>query len=181
MKSFFKYLSLIIMQIIVALISVPLVLSMLNHGPLSNSITGADSVALANTFMVFVTFIVVVGTVVITIAGIVYSNWFSKQKVAVIRENMSEVIDALLEEKDLKDEVLLEVLKQPKIKNLIDMHITELASGIRNDFISETKDISSSLDTKLVVFENKIIDTLNKRINNVEAADTLNKIFGDKK
>lgn len=169
------------MQIVIAVISVPLVMSIVNYRPLNNAITGSDSIAIANTFMVFVTFIVVVGTVAITVAGIVYSNWFSKQKVAVIRENMNEVVEALLKEKNLKDEVLLEILKQPKIKKLIENHIEELTSGMRNDFKSETKNINSKIDKRFEKFETNILSSINKRMENIDAAETLNKIFGDKK
>ncbi len=181
MRVFFKYLSLVIMQIVIAIISVPLVMSMVNYKPLHSAITGSDSIALANTFMVFVTFIVVVGTIIVTIAGIAYSNWFSKQKVAVIRENIHEVVEALLEDKNLKDEVLSEILKQQKIKNLINEHIIELTSGMRKDFKSETKDINSTIDKKFEKFETNILSIINKRMENIDAAGTLNKIFGDKK
>ncbi len=181
MREFFKYLLLLIMQIVIAVISVPFVMSIVNYRPLNSTITGSDSIAIANTFMVFVTFIVVVGTVAITIAGIVYSNWFSKQKVAVIRENMQEVVEALLKEKNLKDEVLLEILKQPKINQLINTHIEELTSGMRNDFKSERKNIHTAIDEKFEKFETNILSIIDKRMENIDAAETLNKIFGDKK
>ena len=113
-----KYIGIIISQIIVSILTVLLIYFVINNYITINSTKEIDPISVANTFMVFVTFIVVVATVIITIAGIIYTNWFAKQKETILKENLNDIIESLLSNVKLKEDILeplADYKKQPVI------------------------------------------------------------------
>lgn len=177
---FFKYLIIIVFQIIISIVTVFVLLVLIEDFYNIKDIPNIDSISLANTFMVFVTFVVVVATVTITSAGIYFTYWFSKQKEAILRENMDEVIDALLEKKDMKDDILKVILSQPIISTLMKNRIEELTKLQKDAFEKEIRDKSKQLDIKLEDMKSNVLTILENKSKEVHQVDELNKLFGGK-
>lgn len=89
------------------------------------TISTADSMAIANSFMVYVTFIFVVFTVAITLAGIYFSRWWSREKKQILSDNWTDMVKEIKENDklmtDLKEGLLSESLEQ-MMKNEIEKH-----------------------------------------------------------
>lgn len=173
----FKYLGLIFTQIIISLITIPLVLSIVDTSHLNNTVSSADSISLANTFMVFVTFIVVVGTVAITIVGIYYTSWFSKQKEAIIKDNINEVTDALLNNIKLKEEVLNKIIKEPKVNNLLEEYLDNLRITQKSDFDSEIVNINDKINSDITNLEIKVKAIIDKKLQDLDSSKELQELL----
>ncbi|PZP12014.1 MAG: hypothetical protein DI602_10445, partial [Aliarcobacter butzleri] len=122
-----RYLLLFLVQLVITFVCVFFVIVFIeNYVGIATTTTPMDSVSLANTFMVFVTFILVGVTLVITLASIWFAKSVSEKKIDIIRDNIKEIVDSLLKDKNLKDEVFEEIIKQAHIKKLLKEHIEKL-------------------------------------------------------
>lgn len=173
-----KYLGLITLQIFISIVSVFLVISVIGFLIKPNTIQNIDPIGLANTFMVFVTFIVVVGTVAITIAGIMFTSWFSRQKEAIIKDNIIEVTDALLENQSLKERVLEEILKQKPVKKEFLKLIDEHLKSQKDDFESESKQLKLQLKKDLENFEKTLRTEFKQYSIDAKDGEEINNMIG---
>lgn len=93
------------------------------------TISTADSMAIANSFMVYVTFIFVVFTVAITLAGIYFSRWWSREKKQVLSDNWTDMVKEIKENDklmaDLKKGLLSESLEK-MMRDEIEQHKKEV-------------------------------------------------------
>ncbi|MGB3750835.1 MAG: hypothetical protein WA945_04660 [Arcobacteraceae bacterium] len=142
-----------------------------------NTTSTFDSISLANTFMVFVTFIVVVSTVIITIVGIAYTSWFARQKETILKDNIDDVVIALMENENLKASVLDKILKQPKIRILITQELNTHTKLQKDDFESVNLKINDRITNELNNLEKKIDAKLNKKQNDFSEAAELQKLL----
>ena len=112
-----KYLLLFFVQLIITFICVFFYIIFIeNYVGIATTTNPMDSVSLANTFMVFVTFILVGVTLVITLASIWFAKTVSEKKIDIIRDNIKEIVESLLTNKNLQDEVFKEIIEQANVK-----------------------------------------------------------------
>ena len=133
-----KYLLLFFVQLIITFICVFFYIIFIeNYVGIATTTNPMDSVSLANTFMVFVTFILVGVTLVITLASIWFAKTVSEKKIDIIRDNIKEIVESLLTNKNLQDEVFKEIIEQANVKKALGKHIEELTKAQRDDFTNE--------------------------------------------
>ena len=84
-----------------------------------NKLVSADPISVANTFMVFVTFLVVVGTVGITAVGIYLSRWWGREKKQVLSENWSDMMETVK-----SDEKLMKRIKEDLLSDSLEEMMT---------------------------------------------------------
>ena len=178
-----KYIGIIISQIIVSILTVLLIYFVINNYITINSTKEIDPISVANTFMVFVTFIVVVATVIITIAGIIYTNWFAKQKETILKENLNDIIESLLSNVKLKEDILDKILKEQKVSRLIKEYFEKQTKIQKKDFEQDVKNLNSKIDLEINNLENKlktfIFSQINENKDKKEIQDILKKIEND--
>lgn len=175
-----KYIGLFFIQIVLTFVTVFVVLAFINvhidsaKGPM-------DSISLANTFMVFVTFILVAITLVITMASIWFAKTFSEKKVDIIKDNIKEIVEALLKNKNLKDDVFKEIIQQANVKKLLQEHIEKLTNAQKADFDRELGIITKNLNDEISNIKKSVETIIDKRLKDSDKVNELNELFGGKK
>lgn len=189
----FKYLLLFLLQIAMTFICVFFVIVFIeNYVGIATTSAPMDSVSLANTFMVFVTFILVGVTLVITLASIWFAKKVSEEKIAIIKANIKELVESLLENKELQNDVFKEIIRQTNGEKLLKEHVTELIEAQKNTFDIELEKTTSKMNDDFETatakmnddFDNikkSIISMFDKKIQDSAKANELNELFGGKK
>ncbi|WP_309500042.1 hypothetical protein [Sulfurovum sp.] len=117
-----------------------------------NKLMTADSMAVANTFMVFVTFLVVIGTVGITVVGLYLSRWWSREKKQVLAENWSDMMEEVKKDKNLmsqlKEELLSDSLEE-MMKDHISKHNSEIRKTLKTEIQQAEKRIFAKIKSNL--------------------------------
>ena len=145
-----KYLLLFFVQLIITFICVFFYIIFIeNYVGIATTTNPMDSVSLANTFMVFVTFILVGVTLVITLASIWFAKTVSEKKIDIIRDNIKEIVESLLTNKNLQDEVFKEIIEQANVKKALGKHIEELTKAQRDDFTNEIENTTKKLNDEI--------------------------------
>jgi hypothetical protein len=119
-----------------------------------------DSIAVANSFMVFVTFIVVVGTVAITMGGIYFTKEFTRDKKLILSENLQDLKKEFLDKEEIRNQFLEILLKDKKAIELIDEQLNKLSANrledikqLKTEILKQQKDALQQLEKK---FDSKI-------------------------
>nr|VFK27972.1 MAG: hypothetical protein BECKMB1821I_GA0114274_100552 [Candidatus Kentron sp. MB]VFK74487.1 MAG: hypothetical protein BECKMB1821H_GA0114242_100552 [Candidatus Kentron sp. MB] len=103
----------------VMLFSHPIVKIINGDNPLLGAKDIPDVIAIANTYIVFTTFIFVLLTIAITGAGIWFARWFGISKDREIRDNMYELSTKLHSDSDLAEKFIKELFSHEEISNKI--------------------------------------------------------------
>lgn len=146
MDSFLKYFS-PILSISIALawlfgMNMPIYDS--NHSP-------SDSIAVANTYIVFVTFLVVVATVAISIAAVIYTKQYSQTKERLLADNLKEVVEEFSKKGTLQDKLIEGLLNNKTINLLIKERLISLSSDTAetiNSLKKRLEDLPKECDDK---------------------------------
>nr|VFK52559.1 MAG: hypothetical protein BECKTC1821D_GA0114238_11913 [Candidatus Kentron sp. TC] len=85
----------------------------------SQSPNASDVISIANTYIVFTTFIFVMITIMIAISSMWFSKWFGSTKDKEIRENQRELLDKLESDPKLADTFISTLLKQQKVEKRV--------------------------------------------------------------
>jgi len=120
--------------------------------PGKNKLMTADPMAVANTFMVFVTFLVVIGTVGITVVGLYLSRWWGREKKQVLAENWSEMIEEVKKDNNLmrklKEDLLSDSLEE-MMKEHIEKHNEEASKKVKDEIEKAEKRIFAKIKSNL--------------------------------
>ena len=177
-----KYLLLFFVQLIITFICVFFYIIFIeNYVGIATTTNPMDSVSLANTFMVFVTFILVGVTLVITLASIWFGKTVSEKKIDIIRDNIKEIVESLLTNKNLQDEVFKEIIEQANVKKALGKHIEELTKAQRDDFTNEIENTTKKLNDEIENIQKSVISIIDKKIQDLPKANELNELIGGKK
>nr|VFJ78690.1 MAG: hypothetical protein BECKFW1821C_GA0114237_11972 [Candidatus Kentron sp. FW] len=95
------------------------------HRQIAAANTAADVVSIANTYIVFTTFIFVTITVVITAVGLWFAKSFSISKDEEIRESMRGFFETLYSDSKLADKFVKYLSKNDSISNRINAIVEE--------------------------------------------------------
>lgn len=176
-----KYFGFLFVQIIITLICVFFVIVFIeNYIGISTISNPMDSISLANTFMVFVTFILVGVTLVITLASIWFAKTVSEKKIDIIRDNIKEIVESLLNDKNLQDEVFQEIIEQANVKKLLNEHIKVLTKSQKDDFDNELENVTENLNRQIKNIQKNIDSIIDRKIKDSPKADELNELLGDR-
>ncbi|RLA83506.1 MAG: hypothetical protein DRG78_04235 [Epsilonproteobacteria bacterium] len=131
-----KHLIYYIIEAIIVLVVVIFGIHFFNTMPPLKPMDTANSMAVANSFMVFVTFIFVVATVVIALAGMYFTRWWSREKKQVLKDNWSEMIELVKDDsklmKQLKEDLFSDTLEE-MMKEHIAQHKKDLNSLVKKE------------------------------------------------
>ncbi|MFY4862393.1 hypothetical protein ACOTWK_05910 [Aliarcobacter butzleri] len=129
-----RYLLLFLVQLVITFVCVFFVIVFIeNYVGIATTTTPMDSVSLANTFMVFVTFILVGVTLVITLASIWFAKKVSEEKIAIIRDNTKEIIDSIVQDSDLKKHLISSITNNNSFRKEMNNFLTEYTSSQNQD------------------------------------------------
>lgn len=160
MKSLFSILNIftafvsgILGGVFIMLLGHPIVRLFQGDNPLLGADTASEVISVANTYIVFTTFIFVLITILVTGAGIWFSKWFSITKEKEIRENMRDFFDSIDSDSKLCERFvkelfehreiagLLHKLVQARVEEEISLRESERAEGV--DFTNDILDTDS--------------------------------------
>lgn len=118
-----------ILQVVVTAVVVYFLFTWWDALPAWNEQKEPSPTALANNFMVFVTFIVVVGTVAVTIGALSYTKQYSQKKEDMLSENLNEVVASFASKKELRDIFLTKIFENEAIREQIENGLNTFNSG----------------------------------------------------
>lgn len=130
------------------------------------SLPPLDPIALSNTYIVYVTFIAVIGTVGLTLAGFFFQKSMARNEKIILHDNLEKVIQAI--EKDdgaYRNELLDKLFDSRKTKALLEK---ELDDRIRLSIANLNHLLSTKYEEKITVLEaeiRKIGNDISKRNN----------------
>ncbi len=116
-----------------------------NVSTVALNVKDSSNQAVANNFMVFVTIILAITTILLTIFGISFTQWYSKQKIQLLKDNMDEVINSIIDDENLKKHLIDQVFKNPVVKPSIEKELQELSKRQREDMKQEFKTYQSKM------------------------------------
>lgn len=126
MKSLFKTINLfcsflagLLGGMFIILLAHPIVKLFQANNPLLNPESGSDVIAVANTYIVFTTFIFVLITIIVTGGGIWFSKWFGLSKDQEIRENMRELFECIDSDDALAQNFVKRLFEHREIADLL--------------------------------------------------------------
>jgi len=90
-----------------------------SSNPLLGANNASEVISVANTYIVFTTFIFVLITILVTGAGIWFSKWFSITKEKEIRENMRDFFEAIDGDSKLSGKFVKELFEHREISDLL--------------------------------------------------------------
>ncbi|WP_375725252.1 hypothetical protein LXN10_07585 [Arcobacter sp. KX21116] len=127
-------------------------IELINNLPILKKDITYDPVAISNTFIVYVTFIVVIGTIALTLAGFYFQRSIAKREGEILNENMEKVLDAITTDKDqFREKLVIRILEHKNIKPLIQEKLDrrvesyEVELNKQKNLIKELKESVSSL------------------------------------
>jgi len=105
----------------------------------------ADTIAIANTYIVYVTFIVVIGTVGLTLAGLYFQKSIAKREGEILNENLEKIIKALeTNEQGFRDNFVEQLLESKNIKPLIQEKLDNRVALLKNELELQSSSIEAT-------------------------------------
>lgn len=127
-----------------------------NSIPSINPTHKPDSLAVANNFMVFVTFIVVVATVLITLGAMYFTKEFSRDKKLILKENLEDLKEEFLKNKEIRDQFIELLLKDQKTIVEVDERLNALSKTrldeiefFKNEIKKQQRDEMKQLEDRI--------------------------------
>jgi hypothetical protein len=105
--------------LLVMLLGHPIAEIFQQDNPLIYSASGSDVIAVANTYIVFTTFIFVLITIIVTGLGIWFTKWFGLTKHQEIRENMHDFFHQLDKDSELANRFVKSLFDHKEISDLL--------------------------------------------------------------
>jgi hypothetical protein len=111
--------------------------------PISDKAKNYDTVSISNTFIVYVTFIVVICTIALTLAGFYFQKSIAKREGEILNDNMDKVLQAITTDKDMFREKLVKaLLEHEKIKPLIQKELDTRVQSFEKDLNNQKQSIT---------------------------------------
>ncbi len=130
-----------------------------------------DPIAIANTFIVYVTFIVVIGTVGLTLAGFYFQRSIAKREGEILNENMEHVLNAIVTDKEgFREKLVNKVLEHKEIKPLIQKKLDERVKIFESELTEQKKVIDKLKES---------IATLGDGLQNLSVSSSIDNIKFD--
>lgn len=104
-----------------------------------------DPLTVANNFMVFITIIIAITTILLTVFGVSFTKWYSRERNKIIKENMEEVIDSIIEDDELKKHLISSIMNNTSVKKDIEKFLLEFTSSQRTDIKADIKSYKDEL------------------------------------
>lgn len=156
--TFLRFIGEFILQVFITTIVVYFLFTWWDALPNYKARTLVDPVSLANTFMVFVTFIVVIATVAISIGAVFYAKQYSQAKERILSENLDEVIKELAKKQKNRNQFIDKMLDIPSIKKGITEQLESLNSNVTEQVKVIDKKVSSIDSKVLAIIKQEILD-----------------------
>jgi len=101
------------------------------------NISGADAISIANTYIVLVTLLFVIWTIVITIYTIWFSKWFSREQIKEIKDNLRLISKRLSNDKEIREWFIIEIIKEEKFSKEFEDKISQLLDKILQEKVKD--------------------------------------------
>lgn len=135
--------------------------------PISDKAKSYDTVSISNTFIVYVTFIVVICTIALTLAGFYFQKSISKREGEILNDNMDKVLQAITTDKDMFREKLVKaLLEHEKIKPLIQKELDIRVQSFEKDLNNQKQSITEIKESVYSLGEafNNLVTSPNEEI-----------------
>ncbi len=156
MKVFISILK-VIGTIIVIIISFYSARLLYSFFPGVGTIDNENAVGIANTFIIFVTLIFIIATIIISFFIIYYTKHFSQTKELQLTENMGDILKIFSEKSDSRDRLISLIVGDKKINETINNKLASMNQEL-NKVIEEKNKKIEEMDTNI----NKLIKATKK-------------------
>ncbi|MFY4757622.1 hypothetical protein ACOTVZ_06075 [Aliarcobacter butzleri] len=136
-----------------------------------------DALTVANNFMVFITIIIAITTILLTVFGVLFTKWYSRERNKIIKDNMEEVINSIIEDSELKKYLISSILDNHLVKKDLEKLLIEFSSSQRADMKADFKSYKNELreymkeqlkNSNIVEKEQKDVSKINELIQRVK-------------
>ncbi|MHB1664249.1 MAG: hypothetical protein ACYCT7_03160 [bacterium] len=151
-----------------------------NIMPIFNGNKSNDPVEIANTFIVFVTFIVVIATVIISIIIAIYIKQYAMAKERLLTENIDEVVKVFGEKPEIRQEFLSKMLNSPIVRDAMDNEFKKMALNINEQIKNigiKVDGIQKETNNNKKEIENNAVKINALRAHNEPIGDLKNNFF----
>lgn len=108
-----------------------------------NTIASSDAVAIANTYIIFTTFIFIGVTVVLAVAGYVFTQQFSETKESQLRQLADELTKTSKVDEKLGVALINAILENSDVKRHIDNKLQEKLKELIQENMTQSKQVAS--------------------------------------
>ena len=147
----FLYMFSLMLISLLTIVVIVFLTDLISNLPILKSEIKYDPIAISNTFIVYVTFIVVIGTIILTLAGFYFQRSIAKRESEILNENMDKVLNAITTDKEgFRENLVKELLEhkniQPLIQEKLDQRVKSFESLI-TDQKKSIRELQESLST----------------------------------
>ena len=150
MKEIHKFLILVLflLSVLSGIIIGVVIALMLNFNIKNITLQPADAIAIANTYIVFISIFFILFTIAITIASFIFSKIFFTEKVKEIHQNIVIISKELKNDENVRSLFFDEIFKEGPILDTITKQLIEVIKEIKKDTIEEEKEIELAKEIK---------------------------------
>lgn len=132
---------------------------------IDNNVSTSDTISVANTYIVFVTLIFVIATIIITIAVFYFTKQYTRTKEGLLSDNIDEVVKSLIEEEKNHDKVIESFLQNEnvqkklisRLEKLITYNAREAVSNLREEQVEYLSQLQNELKNEIEQIAEKIV------------------------
>ncbi len=112
------------------------------------NINASNAISIANTYIVLVTLLFIIWTILITVYTIWFSKWFSREQLKEIKDNLKFISKKLKKDDDVREWFILEIIRDETFEKHFDSKISELLDQILQEKVKDSLDIELKLGGK---------------------------------
>jgi len=110
------------------------------------NLKGCDPISMANTYIVFVTFIFVAFTAFITVFALWFSRWLHKNKEEEIKDNLTSIAQVITSEKN-RETFARKIFESSEFTTIIKERVREIVVQVADDEIRNNLKFKIQLDS----------------------------------
>lgn len=154
----------IVFTSLVTIVVIVFLIELISKLPILDNDIKYDPIAISNTFIVYVTFIVVIGTIILTLAGFYFQRSIAKREGEILNENMEKVLQAITTDEDgFREKLIDKLLEHKQIKPLIQEKLDSRVKSFEAELDTQEKSIKELKES---------ISTLGESFNNLSTTSS---------
>jgi len=129
----FKYIFIFIIVVILLSIGVYFGYYLYSSFPVIRTNHPINAVDVANTFIVFVTFIFVVATIIISFVIVFYAKQYSQTRELLLSENINDMVEVFSKNQEIRNKLVSKIIEDKIVQKTINENLTKMAQDFNVD------------------------------------------------
>lgn len=110
----------------------------------SKNFQSSDAISIANTYIVYSTLIIVAMAFFLTIGGVIFTKWFSRQEAEIFKQNIDKVINHINNDPDIREAMLARIFEDRTLSLKINDKLDARLASMKNEIIEAVKPATST-------------------------------------